>query len=1110
MSLTEAITLLEDLHIAGITISLRQQQLALDYFGEPPSPALLQRVRTQKETLTELLRGKMLPLSSQQQRLWFLCQTDPHSRAYYVTHHFALDGPLNIPMVVQAFRMVIDRHDILRTVFLVRDGIPYQWVIPQEEMTIEIDQASVTAEFLEELGHWSSGIRLHLEKGPLLKIRLSETPEKSHIVSIVIHHIICDALSLQVLFNEALQNYHSLVTGAPFSRDPLSRQYGNYVLAERIARHSPEFAKDRSYWLEVFPTVPEPLVLPYKVDRPARKTFNGNFLSVVFPEVIVGPFRQLSKTRQCSFFSSLLALLTVLFKRYSSQRDIIIGTSVANPKLALQDQIGLYAQTLPLCLRLQPETSFHQLLDQSASVLLGALSHQAYPFETLVQERYQIRDLSRSPFFDCMIDYFAISGDPGNPSIGVRSLRTPSFTSKFDLTFTFSDNEEHLSLSVEYNTDLFDEPFVSAMCTHLANGMKAAVADPQMAIDRLPLFDDKRPITRPLVTAANKTPLRNRLIESAAKYSRQPAICYHQQTYTYQWLDTRSDNLARQLLDMIQPDRNAAAPPADEPSVIAIFLDNSPDSLVCLWAIIKTGHSFLPIDTGLPKDRLAHILQDSGTAILLTTADHIFRLPQGYKGRIMAVDIQLDNSTEPARLPATTILPDQTAYLMYTSGSTGQPKGVAITNNNLLNYLDWASVYYYEGISSGLVPWFTSISFDLTITSLFLPLLTGGAIDILPANQQMESMSEIANAAVSGKKYGLAKLTPSHLDLLAMLEPGSFPVDAVICGGEELLQRHITLLQKLNPAIIIYNEYGPTETTVGCTVERVTANRLPHSIGIPVPFASVYITDEYLQPVPEDVWGEIVVAGSGVGKGYLNRQNEQAKRFISLALASGARAYRTGDKGRKRRNGVFECAGRLDDQIKFNGQRIEPGEIEKLISLVPGITQCAVFLRCGKQEQKDLVAVYSSRTAVDPNAIRSFLLAQLPSAWIPNLIIPLQQLPLTMNGKLDKPRTLAAIDAVNLPPHDIDSTLSPLQQRLAAYFRTLLDTDHIGVSENLFTRGLDSLKAVKAQSDLNQLFPGSFEINDLFSHPTVSELSTLIGEPDASLQKETGPELVEF
>ncbi len=1110
MTSASAKEFIAELEAMGIRLTLQGERIAVHFDEHPPSTEILEKIKVHKREFVDLLSSTTFPLSSQQQRLWFLSKLEEDTHAYFICNHFKVGEQLQPSLTESAFRQVILRHDILRTSFLLQDGQVVQRTIsgaPQNNLFdffeyVEWTENSTPENLDAALEKWTNGVALPLETGPLIRIRLVRTEDGQSILSVVIHHLICDALSLKNLFIEAIDNYRGLLLGYPVDRPALSVQYKDYVLAAQRNMANGHFEQSRAYWLRQFSTLPLPIDLPYKNKRPARKTYTGKTLTQNFDQSSVAALRKISQQGNCSFFASLYACVCILLRKYAGQDDLTLGTSIANVRAADREQIGLYVQNIALRLLVDPTETFLNLLVRSAGTIIDGLEHQDYPFELLIHDKYPVRDPGRSPLFDIMVDYFfhASTDTPGG--LSVQPLKITSGTSKFDLTFTFTDNGQDLLLSIEYNTDFYAAEFIGDLCKSLGRLFEEIYRSPLIAIDDLDLFDSDdlhTPVPKDedwssrLEGNGSVTDL---LINSTAPFANRIALQCGNRRLTYSWLREQSDKLAASIANSISDCHQ---------KVIAILLPPSPEAIVSIWGILKAGAVFLPIHQGQPKEMLEYMLIDSTAVGLITLADRLFDIPDSFKGKIIAADLILADDGKRFDPPSDIGRAD-TAYLMYTSGSTGRPKAVEITHDNLLHYLVWASDHYFEEVHNPYVPLLTSIAFDLTITTLFTPLIRGYTLDILDGPGTKEHLEYICN---SPRHFGFIKLTPSHLDLLRMIAPSTFPVDVIVCGGEELQERHIRLLRDLNPAIRIYNEYGPTETTVGCTVEEVGTGKISHSIGRPLPFADIHILNDRLQLLPREVWGEIFVGGKGVGKGYRSKPEQTTQKFVPDPLHPSKRLYRTGDRGRWRKDGTLECSGRLDDQIKFNGFRIEPGEVEKMATSMPGIDQCVVFLRTLPDLQKDLIAAYTSRMSISAERLREFLAGKLPAHLIPGIFVQLDTLPMTTNGKLDKNRIIAGLDHSN-DDHPFHAPETPLQEQLAAYFRELLSIQRLGIDQNLFTIGLDSLKAVKAQSDLSKILPSKLEIYDLFSHPTIGQLGRLLDAGPLVDQSEQLPETIDL
>jgi amino acid adenylation domain-containing protein len=520
--------------------------------------------------------------------------------------------------------------------------------------------------------------------------------------------------------------------------------------------------------------------------------------------------------------------------------------------------------------------------------------------------------------------------------------------------------------------------------------------------------------------------------------------------------------------------------------------------VIALLAVVKSGAAFIPVDPHYPERTITHLLSDSEATLLLTETDWLFGLPAAYEGPVFALDLQLDElKGDGANLPAT-VQADDLAYILYTSGSTGLPKGVEILQRNIGAYLNWASTHYYNGVTAKQVPWFTSFSFDLSLTSIFTPLLRGDTLVVFPEERTEVILRQIAE---SSSAFSLVKMTPSHIEVLKYLGVTSFPVERVIAGGEALTDKHIQTLRSLNKDIIEYNEYGPTETTVGCMVEEVPADEKMPTIGVPIPGYRIYILDGEMQLLPPGAWGEIYIGGMGVGRGYHNRAEMSAARFV---------ADRTGDAGRWQEDGRMIYRGRMDEQMKFNGYRIEPAEIAAAIEQMEEINQAVVLLKESANGDKSLAAYYSGTFMPDGGrVIPAFLQQLLPAHMVPGIFVYVADFPLTRNGKLDKQQLLSIRDNGREDNENYQPAVNEIQHKLVNVFEDLLAIQRLSITDNLFSRGLNSLKAIKAQSILDDLYPGKVEIHQIFSHSNVESLSRLL-ETTSDTPIQEDPELIDL
>ena len=919
---------------------------------------------------------------------------------------------------------------------------------------------------------------------------------------LVLHHIAADGWSLGPLGRDLARAYAARAQGAEPQLPALAVQYADYTLWQQQVLGSetdPEspLGGQIAFWTKALEGLPEQLELPTDWPRPAIASYRGETVPLQLGSELHGRLLVLAREHQVSLFMVLQAALATLLSRLGAGSDIPIGCPIAGrTDFALEELVGFFVNTLVLRTDTSANPSFRELLARVRSADLAAYAHQELPFERLVELLNPARSLSRHPLFQVML---AFQNTPEIefelPGI-VASLEPVDINvAKFDLCFSLGERRapdgmaEGIEGAIEYRTDLFERRTIEALARRLERLLEAVTADPGQRIGRLELLgsEERRQILLERNDTACEIPPGTLPALFEAEVKRSPeatALLFEEATLTYAQLNTQSNRLAHLLIARgIGPE-----------TIVALVLPRSAEMVVGLLAILKAGAAYLPLDPDDPAERLAYMLRDAQAACVLTTARIAQRLPERVALILLdhpeTVGVLLrSQETNPSDAERTNSLnPNNAAYVIYTSGSTGVPKGVVITHGGVINYAAWALQAYGLGVGSG-APINTPLAFDATVTSLFLPLLSGKPITLLPELRQFEVLAEEPRYSA---RFSLLKLTPAHIEVLNHLMPDKSLEGLTHClviGGESLSELTVDRWRRHAPQTRLINEYGPTETAVGCTIYEVQptdpeGGTIP--IGRPIWNTRVYVLDGNLQPVPAGVAGELCIAGAGLARGYLNRPGLSAERFVADPFgAPGHRMYRTGDLARWRADGVLEFLGRGDQQLKIRGFRIEPGEIEAALVRHTGVTQAAVIAREDHAGDKRLVGYVVTKPAqsLDRGELRAYLSRVLPDYMVPAVFVELEALPLTPNGKLDR-KALPAPDFAVLKGR-WRAPRSPEEEILCALFSEVLGVSGVGIEDNFFVLGGHSLLATRLISRIRTTLEIELPIRTLFETPTV-------------------------
>ena len=1015
-------------------------------------------------------------LSHGQKRMWLLNQIKENKVAYNVVWGFELTGVLNHKALEQAFLAMVANHESLRTVFIAREGEPRQVIKDPSDAGFQLRVMSLDGKERQEIIDNEFNTPFELETGPLIRALLVQEDEQRHVLLFSIHHIISDGWSLEVLFHELVENYNRLSQGAQ-TLDPKTIQYKDYAHWQNEQIASESFESHRDYWHTQFKEEIPVIDLPYDHPRPPVKSFKGEEYIKLFDEELVESLESLSKERGVSLFMLLFSTVRALLYKYTGQQDMVLGTTVAGrDHAALQDQIGFYVNTLALRTKVDPANSFEDFLGEVSEHMMTAFNHQDYPFDMLLDELDIRRDVSRSPLFDVLVELLNIDvyqeDAPEMDGIAVQTLGNGFTVSKFDLSFRFMGSDQ-FRLVVEYNTDLFHRETIARLLEHYESVLRAIIKNPKALVGDLNLIDDHgKSAVRDLGKGwqvpqpTDKIP---DLLREVAKTSPEAiAVSYYAKALNYETLNRQADAMAQYLIENYSIQAG---------SRVAIMMYHSEWMPVSIMAILKAGAAFVPIDPSVPQQRVTGILEDSDAQLLLTDSRLLFDL-HDVGLPLMAVDIQLNDIESQPSAPAVEITNDMLAYMLYTSGTTGKPKGVGITHGSLMNYLLWANEHYFSNEEGKVFGWFTSLAFDLSLTGILSTLIRGDELRIYNSEAPDQALTSIFS-----DKEGVTstKLTPSHLTLLAGLEvTPTNTLKCLITGGEALEQRHLDTVFTANSEVRIYNEYGPTEATIGCSVKEVSQGE-SITIGRPIANSHLLVVNALNQLQPIGLSGELLIGGHCLSSGYWKNEQENTAKFVTI---DGERWYRSGDRARWLPNGELLYEGRLDDQVKINGYRIEPEEITRTIEAIDQVTGAVVRPRIVSDQVLGLICYYVGDYTEEDLKMRTS--ERLPRYMVPEVFMQLEAFPLTANGK---------IDTKNLPVWTgdiVDNYAAPADEKerlLAAVYSQVLDLEKVGVLDNFFHIGGDSIKAIQIASRVHS--EGyALQVEDIFQHPDIRTLAT--------------------
>ncbi|MFF4438365.1 amino acid adenylation domain-containing protein, partial [Streptomyces sp. NPDC001621] len=1047
----------------------------------------------------------MIPLSYAQQRLWFLAQLEGPSATYNIPLALRLSGDLDTGALTAALADVVARHESLRTVYPEREGTPYQHILPAEDARPALPVLTAGEDTLADVLAAESAHVFDLATDLPLQARLIRLGEREHVLLVVMHHIASDGWSVAPLLRDLAHAYRARTEGRAPGQEPLEIQYADYTLWQQEVLGEPDdedslMNRQLAYWQQQLADLPEEATLPADRPRPAVASYRGDTVTVHCPSATHTALADLARESGATLFMAAQAALATVLAASGAGPDVPVGSPVAGrTDEALDDLVGFFVNTLVLRTDVSGDPTFRELLERVRATDLAAWAHQDLPFDRLVEALNPERSGARHPLFQVMLTLVqAGSTDPGAefPGLRTRAEYSATRTAKFDLTVGF---DEHLTpdgrpagldITAEYATDLYDPETVEALLGRLLRLLGEAAAHPDAPLSGLDLLD---PAERTLLLETwrgRTTPVPDASLavlfaEQAARTPDAVALSHAGRGYTYAEVDAVTNRFAHRLVGLgVGPE-----------TVVAVLMERSADLVLALLAIVKAGGVYAPLNAVDPASRLTRILADTAAPLLLVDphlADHEIVTEAGDTRVLLVDDLTADAETDghPATAPEVPVHPDQWLYVMFTSGSTGVPKGVAVTHRNVA---ELALDHRWTGTAHRRVLFHSPHTFDASTFELWVPWLTGGTVSVAPAG--VLDTATLAAVLTEESVTGLW-LTVGLFRLVAEEDPAAFAgLREVWTGGDVVPPEAVRRVMDVCPGLRIVNGYGPTETTTFATSHPIRSpfdypGALP--IGRPLDNTALHVLDDHLNLVAPGVPGELYIAGAGLARGYLRRPAQTAERFVADPYGpAGSRMYRTGDLVRWSRDGEIEYLGRADQQVKLRGFRIEPGEIESALAAHASVAQAAVIVREDRPGDKRLVAyvVGNGDTPVDLAALRRHAGESLPDYMVPAAFVVLDTLPLTVNGKLDRralPAPDLSADSGGRAPRD------PAEEVLCGLFADVLGRPSVTIDDHFLRLGGHSLLATRLVSRIRTAFGVRITVRDMFQHPTVAQLAELI------------------
>ncbi len=1032
----------------------------------------------------------VLPTSFAQQRLWLLDQLNPQAAAYNMPTALRLIGDLDIEALEQSLSEIVRRHEILRTTFRAVDDEPMQVIAPARAVRLPITdlrelEPGARAQEERRLINEEAWTPFDLSCGPLLRTRLFRTGTAEHVLVIVQHHITNDGWSKEVFMRELIIAYEAFSEGCEPELPELPIQYADFAQWQRELLQGETLEQELEYWRSQLADLPGS-ELPTDRRRPPIQTFAGATESFTIAPELSNALKNLSKRERATLFATLLTAFKVLTARYCGQEDIVVGTPSTNRTRAeFEPLIGFFVNTLVIRTKLDADPTFREALRRVRQTVLGALEHQDLPFDRLVHELAPTRNVNQTPFFQVMFALAeAHSKTRRMADLQMVPIEIKDRFAKFDLLLEVTDERDTLRGSLNYNVDLFDAATIRRMAGHFCTLLAGIVANPEARLSELPLLDDaeRQQILVDWNDTGREYPATNiclhELIEKQVERTPDAvALIFEEEPLTYRELNRRANRLAHRLRQL------GVGPEA----IVGVFAERSLEMVTGLIATLKAGGAYLPLDPTYPADRLAFMLGDAKPAVVLMQRRLAAQLPAHDKKVVFLED---DLAGESDTNPPNRTQPENLAYVLYTSGSTGQPKGVLIEQRAIVNQLLWR-IEQYGLDSRDVFLQKTTFTFDVSVWELLLPPMLGARMVLLRPGAEKEPL-ELA-AAIKRNQVTVIHFVPSMLTVfLESLEAKRSlgTLRRCFCGGEsltpELTKR---FFDQFGDRTELHNLYGPTETAIDVTFYPVSSPEDTIPIGRPVANTSIYLLDRNKRPVPIGVAGELCIGGVQVARGYLNRPELTAERFIANPFKAGERLYRSGDLARWRADGNIEYLGRMDHQVKVRGFRIELGEIEAALLGDGGVAQTAVLVREDHPGEKRLIGyvVPAIAQSIDPAALRAHLNKSLPNYMVPVAIVVLEKLPLNANGKLDR-KALPAPDLSTASKNYV-APRNELEEQLVKVWQEVLGVQPIGVTDDFFTLGGHSLLALRVVSRSNALSGKQLSLSAIFEAKTIAQLA---------------------
>jgi len=1109
----DILNLLGELKKLDANLYLEENELKLNIQKDLLTQEIANAIKSNKSEIITLLSSKKdtdyikiekveksysYSLSYSQYGLWTLCQYDGASQAYNIFNYIKLEGDYNIECFKQAILSVLERHEILRTVFREDlNGNISQVILDLSDLGFEIDYEN----FSKEKSPEKTAIKyiqkdyyeaFDLENGPLLRVSLLQISAEAYIFYYNMHHIISDGWSMDIISRDTFSFYKHYLEGEPLELPELRIQYKDYAAWQLKNLKAEAYEVHRRYWLNKLSGDLPILNLPSNIKRPAVKTYNGYLLSINLSKQDTASIRAYVAEKGGTLFMFLLSSLKVLFYRYTGQKDIIVSSPIAGRGHSdLENQIGFYVNTIALRSAIGGELSFDEFYENVKQDLFVTYTHEMYPFNKLIGELDLNVETGRNALYDVRVVYQNITDNNELSDVQLKEvgaiIDNGATMAKFDTSFNFRETNNHISLDLTYNTDVYDYDTIEMLLNHYQQLIRRTIECSSNEIGKLNYFLNSEASQLQtelseidLLKTNNKT-IVDLFEAQVLETPHAPALFYENEELSYQELNDQADKLSNYLQNKysIKPD-----------DLIGFMLPPSKWTVISILGILKSGAGYVPIDPEIPTQRLNYLIEDTKIKTLILLSDTKEHLEADTVDELFIdehwADIETTESRESIPRPSSNDL----AYVIYTSGSTGQPKGVMITHRNLVDY----TIGLYSNTEIATCKSFalmSSISTDLGNTVVYGSLLSGGVLH-LPSRSTLRN-AELIHNYFTDHSIDCIKIVPVHWQALLKENTYLLPKRLLVFGGDRLSVSDVEAIKNQNRDLQIVNHYGPSETTIGKLLINIDPGIEYSNIPIGKPFSesSVYVVDEQLNLCPHGISGELLIGGAGVARGYLNKPDLTAQQFIQNPFTKNKeKVYKTGDLVKMLSDGNIEFLGRKDNQVKIRGYRIELGSIERALSLKSEVKSSVVLLRRRETGEKELVGYYVSSEPIEKIEMRSFLEETLPSYMIPTYFVHLEEFPLISNGKINRkvlpdPETITVDEKIYVAPR------TEQEKVMVEVWESVLKREGISITDNFYDLGGDSIKSILIVSRLKKR-GYQLKVADLMQTAVLSKLTEKI------------------